>query len=116
MKFLFWNIKKNPVGPILSNIVQTHNIDIVILAECRDPGVILVDLNDASDNQVYLPDTPGPRVVIYTRFPRKHIETAYSDDFLTVRLSPCRFNLYYWRPYTFQANILKRTQKNTSRW
>lgn len=86
MKFLFWNVKKNPVGPILSKIVEAHDVDVVILAECRDPGEMLIELNDGNENQFHLPDIPGPRVVIYTRFLRKHIETAHSEDFFTVRL------------------------------
>jgi exonuclease III len=86
MRFLFWNVKKNPVGPILSKIVEAHNVDVVILAECRDSGEMLIELNDANENQFHLPDIPGSRVVIYTRFLRKHIETAHSEDFFTVRL------------------------------
>lgn len=86
MRFLFWNVKKNPVGPILSKIVEAHSVDVVILAECRDPGEILIELNDTNDNQFHLPDTPGLRVVVYTRFLRKFIETAHSEDFFTVRL------------------------------
>jgi len=66
MKFLFWNVKKNPVGPILSKIVEGHRVDIVILAECSEPGDILIELNDASEDQFHLADNPGPRVVIYT--------------------------------------------------
>lgn len=86
MRFLFWNVKKNPVGAILSKIVEGHSVDVVILAECRDPGAILSDLNDATGNQFHLPVSPRCRVVIYTRFLREHIETAHSEDFFTVRL------------------------------
>jgi hypothetical protein len=45
MRFLFWNVKKNPVGPIVSEIVGQHDVEVVILAECLDEGAILVDLN-----------------------------------------------------------------------
>lgn len=90
MRFLFWNVKKNPVGPILSKIVEGHSVDVVILAECHDSGVMLSDLNEATGNQFYLPVSPRSRVVIFTRFLRKHIETAHSEDFFTVRLISCR--------------------------
>lgn len=86
MRFLFWNVKKNPVGPILSKIVEAHSVDVVILAECHDSGVMLSELNEATGNQFYLPVSPRCRVVIFTRFLRKHIETAHSEDFFTVRL------------------------------
>lgn len=86
MKFLFWNVKRKPVGPILSKIVEAHNVDVVVLAECRDPGSMLVDLNDATGNEFHLPDSPGPRIVIYTRFLREYVETAHSEEFFTMRL------------------------------
>jgi exonuclease III len=86
MRFLFWNVKKKPVGPLLSRIVEAHIVDVVILAECHDAGVVLSDLNRASGNQFHLPVSPQCRVVIYTRFLRKYVETAHSEDFFTVRL------------------------------
>ena len=86
MQFLFWNVKRKPVGSILSRIVEQHNVDVVILAECNDSGVILSELNEASGNQFYLPVSRQCRVVIFTRFLREHIKTAHSEDFFTVRL------------------------------
>lgn len=85
MKFLFWNVKKNPVGTILSEIVKHHEIDVVILAECPDPTAILIDLNSATETLFHLTDNQRTRVVIYTRFPREYTRTAHSDSYLTIR-------------------------------
>lgn len=90
MKFLFWNVKKNPLGPIVSQIVREHNVEIIILAECSDPDAILVDLNSETEYLFHLTESQGTRVVIYTRFPAKYIETAHSDKFFTIRRIFCR--------------------------
>lgn len=85
MKFLFWNVNKNPVGPILSKIVKQHDVEIVILAECLDEGTILVDLNAVAKNPFHLTDSKVTRVVIYTQFPAQYIKTMQSDRFVTIR-------------------------------
>src|SRR6266404_5707863 len=87
MRFLFWNVKKNPVGPILSEIVRQHDVEVVILAECLDKAAILVDLNlNATTKKTFhLTHSQRTRVVIYTRFSPEYIPTAHSDIFFTIR-------------------------------
>jgi hypothetical protein len=85
MKFLFWNVKKNLIGRILSQIVAEHHVDVVILAECPDQGSILLDLNSDTKNQFHLTNSNRTRVVIYTRFPAEFTQSKYNDDTLTVR-------------------------------
>jgi len=85
MKFLFWNVKKNPVGPILSKIVQEHGVEIVILAECSDRDAILVDLNSEIKYPFHLTESQRTRVVIYTQFSPEFIGTRHSHKFFTIR-------------------------------
>src|SRR6185369_2808188 len=85
MKFLFWNVKKNSVGPILSKIVQEYGVELVILAECSDRDAILVDLNSEVKYPFHLTESQRTRVVIYTRFPSEFIDTIYSETLFTVR-------------------------------
>ncbi len=85
MRFLFWNVKKNPVGPILSKIVQEQSVEIVILAECSDPDAILVDLNSETKYLFHLTESQITRVVIYARFSPEYIKTTHSDKFFTIR-------------------------------
>lgn len=92
MRFLFWNINENPVGPILSEIAEDHAVDVVILAECADPDAILVDLNFTTEYPFHRTESQTTRIVIYTRFPRmnsskasENIRTVYGDRFLTIR-------------------------------
>lgn len=85
MKFLFWNIKKNSIGRVLSDIAEEHKVDVVILAECSDKSGILGSLNAANKNLFHLTDSSETRVVIYTRFSRRFINAEYHDKHLTVR-------------------------------
>lgn len=85
MRFLFWNIKRNPLGQILAEVVQEHGIEVVILAECPDKMAILQSLNTNTDRLFYLTDSKTTRVVIYTRFPIEFIQPEHHDKFLTVR-------------------------------
>src|SRR5258705_12673518 len=85
MKFLFWNIKKNSIGSILSQIAAEHGVGVLILAECPDQGSILLDLNSATENQFHITDSKRTRIVIYTRFPAEFTQSEYHDDTLTVR-------------------------------
>ncbi len=87
MKFLFWNIKKNSIGRVLSDIVEEHKVEVVILAECSDKIEIeiLNGLNTETDDLFHLTASNETRVVIYTRFPDDFIKSEYNDEFLTVR-------------------------------
>ncbi len=85
MKFLFWNINKNSAGSVLSQIVSEHEVDLVVLAECRDEGEILASLNSGADDRFHLTDSGTTRVVIYTRFSRSFIQPEHHDDYLTIR-------------------------------
>lgn len=85
MRFLFWNVKKNPVGSILSKIVQEHRVEIVILAECSDRDAILIDLNAENRYPFFLTDSKETRLVIYTNFSPEFIKTEHSHKFFTIR-------------------------------
>ena len=45
-KFLFWNLGKKDLGTLLELAVREHDVDFVILAECRNgPEEMLLALN-----------------------------------------------------------------------
>lgn len=46
MTFLFWNIKGNPVQRLIGDIVEMHEVDILILSECKiDEAELIEELN-----------------------------------------------------------------------
>lgn len=85
MKFVFWNIMKKPIARIISDVVEEHSVDVVILAESVDDAAILGHLNADTDNLFHLTDSRRTRVVIYTRFPREYVQSEHHSDYLTVR-------------------------------
>src|SRR5258708_16220812 len=85
MRFLFWNVRRNSVGQILSDLARVHDVEVIILAECSDERAVLRDLNRNADPLFRLTDSANTRVLIYTRFPREFISSEYHDDFLTIR-------------------------------
>jgi hypothetical protein len=85
MRFLFWNIKNNPAGRLLSGLTEEHNIDVLILAECSDEAGILNAINMGTRRTFHL-TWRTHRIVIYTRFPREFAEMLENahDRFLAV--------------------------------
>jgi hypothetical protein len=78
MRFLFWNIRGNSVGRFVSSLTEEHNVDVLILAECSDEAGILSAINAKTARPFHL-TRRGPRVVIYTRFPREFTEYLDND-------------------------------------
>lgn len=85
MKFLFWNIKDNNIGQVLSQIVEDHEVDVVILAECKGKMGILSDLNAGVDNLFKLVDTGKARVTVYTRFSREFTQLEYHSNYFAIQ-------------------------------
>lgn len=87
--FLFWNIKQNRIEDIISSVACRHEVDVLILAECKIPvGAMLTALNSGSQHLFHL--TNGgrcKRITIYTRLPRNSIESLedYSANKYTIR-------------------------------
>lgn len=89
--FLFWNIRQNRIEDIIANVTRRHEVDILILAECKiSVGVMLTALNSESESEHLFHLTNGrrcKRITIYTRLPRNSIESLedYSADKYTLR-------------------------------
>jgi len=44
--FLFWNINRQPLQEQIANLVETHSVDVVMLAECAiETAPLLASLN-----------------------------------------------------------------------
>jgi hypothetical protein len=86
MRFLFWNIKKNPaVNEILRELARHHGIDLLAIAECPHEGQLLAAVNDVSEPLFHLTDSKRTRVSIYTAFPSEYLASEYHDNTLTIR-------------------------------
>jgi hypothetical protein len=44
LTFLFWNINRKPLGHLIAELVEEHQVDILLLAECSiPPGSVSVE-------------------------------------------------------------------------
>lgn len=84
--FLFWNINQKPLENVIKALVDEHQVDVLILAECNiSPAVMLQTLNPEPPAEFHLPDSLCEKIVIYTRFAREFLEPALETDRLTIR-------------------------------
>lgn len=87
LTFLFWNLHNKPLQRSVINLTHKHNVDIVILAECRiDPSYLLVALNQHT-NRIYdyAPGFACKKIQIFTRFPSEYATVVLEDERLTAR-------------------------------
>ena len=79
LTFLFWNLNKKPLQELVAELVVLHEVDVLILAECRVASPrILAELNSKRGPRFSLAASPSDRIVIYTRFPSE-LMTPISD-------------------------------------
>jgi len=86
-RFLFWNLGKKPIVQSIVDVALTHDIDILVLAECMiPPDVLLLDLNKHSRPLYdYARSIGCEKIEIFTRFPRRFLEPIYETHRLTIR-------------------------------
>ncbi len=84
--FLFWNINQKPLENVIKALVDEHQVDVLILAECNiSPAVMLRTLNPEPPAEFNLPVSLCEKIVIYTRFAREFLEPAFETNRLTIR-------------------------------
>lgn len=87
INFLFWNLRRNPIHEIISRLAHQHQIDVIILAECKiEPVDLLKALNPlGSADYFYAQDGDRQKLEFYTRFPREYIRSVEESDRLSIR-------------------------------
>lgn len=71
LNFLFWNINRKPLVKEIANIAKLYNIDVILLAECKElkPVELLLALNAESvDYQLPNPIFQNDRIKVFTKF------------------------------------------------
>ena len=81
--FLFWNMQRKALSETLFRLVQRHEVDVLMLAECGlAPGAVLELLNRESEHY-YFSETAG---IVGTHREKIHIFTRFSAELLQRRL------------------------------
>jgi hypothetical protein len=84
VSFLFWNLMNRPLQERIARIVATHDIDVVVLAECGT--VSLLDLKTALNQTAAatprafdLPTSLSEGIRIFTRFNPALLVDQFND-------------------------------------
>jgi len=73
LTLLFWNIDNRPLHQTIARLVRRHDVDVVLLAECRLlTGQILRALNEGTRPGFQL-QASERKVAVFTRFPRRFL-------------------------------------------
>jgi len=84
--FLFWNLNAKPRSEIIANLARRHDVDVIILAECSIPPVVLLsELNRFETLYHYSEQVACSEIELYTKFPGSFIRPIHEEDRLTVR-------------------------------
>ena len=69
ISFLFWNVKHKPIEGLISELAESHSIDIIILAESNiEHSVMLKSLNAINSPKFYHAKGLSKKTEIYTKF------------------------------------------------
>ena len=86
MTFLFWNTNGNPVQTIIGDIVEMHEVDIVILSECKiDEAKLIGELNR---EYFYVPSSSfakNAKISIYARSCKNWLQPLRDTADLSIR-------------------------------
>jgi len=91
LRFLFWNLGRKASHTLITQIVEAHDVDVLVLAETGTltPPVIAAELNAPPMQRPYHHARPnvdaGNRVHIFIRFARELVGPVWDTNRMTVR-------------------------------
>lgn len=85
--FLFWNVRKNALSPLVAEACEENDIDFALLAECEvDEPTMLAQLNGCGGSRTYTEVRKGiSRIRFFTRLPTDTITPVLDDGGLSIR-------------------------------
>ena len=84
--FLFWNINKQPLEPLVAQLAHERAVDVVLLAECEDPRAVLQALNKEIEHPYRHQQNPiKSKVEFFSRSPYGNIQSLGDYRGLTFR-------------------------------
>lgn len=86
LRFLFWNIYRKPLIPLIKDVVRSHNIDVLILAESKlEDSKVLSALNEGQDILFYRDTGHSEAIKLYFRYPRDHFRAVKDEGRIAIR-------------------------------
>jgi hypothetical protein len=88
MNILFWNIKKNRIGNIISQLCKENDVDVLTIAESGyNPGELLIELNsDISAHNLMKYSLSGcEKIQIYSKYNSENFKAIEESNRYTIR-------------------------------
>lgn len=80
-RFLFWNINRKPLAPVIADLAHEQQVDVVVLIECDiESNVLLTELNSPERNDFHLAPGLSQGIRILTRFSRDFLRPVFESD------------------------------------
>lgn len=84
--FLFWNLNRKPLQDLVADLVEIHNVDVLILAECQiETPIMLESLNSMTGPKFHLTDSQCDSIKIYARLPSESTMKQFDSRRMTIR-------------------------------
>jgi endonuclease/exonuclease/phosphatase family metal-dependent hydrolase len=84
-KFLFWNVARKPLQNLIAAIAESHDIDVLILAECRiTPSALLRTLNHAQPSYQYAFGY-SENLLFFTKFHAGFLRPVFESSRISIR-------------------------------
>jgi hypothetical protein len=84
--FLFWNTNKKPVEEAIAALVETHMVDVLVLAEfSARPVELLEQLNQPGKLGFHLTLGRSKGIVVFTRFSSQFVRPVYETERISIR-------------------------------
>jgi exonuclease III len=84
LSFLFWNINGKSLESLIADLVQEHEVDVLLLAECKIPPVSVLETLNRQEASFHLPRTNCRKISIFTRFPRRFTVPTFESSSISI--------------------------------
>jgi len=85
VKFLFWNLNRKNIEPLIASIARQRDVDVIILAECESSRKVLGAINQSNRRKYNYHVDAVKRIEIFSRFPRPYLTSLGSYNGLNFR-------------------------------
>src|SRR6266700_4411427 len=83
--FLFWNIGGRSLETLISTLVRAHDVDILMLAECRIPLALLMETLNSGDPAYQFPLSVCEHITLLTRFHARFVRPKFESKRISIR-------------------------------
>lgn len=84
--FLFWNLNRKSLSPLIAELADEHRAEIIILAESGEsPASLLQNLNTRRTGSFHFPIGLSSYLTIFTRFSRDFLMPLFESDRISIR-------------------------------